>query len=277
MELPDIASLRLRKQIDDTTKEMHDACGIDFFVIYFLFKNKDVFVLSNLYPILVEYYHHEFYKQDFSASLSLFENRDHYLCQNGEGVSDAYHTILTDKYSVHRSFYKIYHTPDFDIVVGSANKTPKKDMEKFYQKTHNDFEDFIFGFIEKNLLIFKSHNPELNSSPYFNSVRLLKTMFQQQRIKQALSPREAECLRLTARGLTADETASALQISKHTVEQHKKSLLLKLNAVNMANAIYIAMNEGFLEENGSILISNSESILCFRNLQTSMKIINSIR
>ncbi|MFO1259089.1 MAG: helix-turn-helix transcriptional regulator [Gammaproteobacteria bacterium] len=266
MELPNIATVRFKDQIDRTSQHIRAASGTDYFVIYLLFKNNERFVLSNIYSHLNDYYQHEFYKDDASTSLRLFSDKNYYLCENGKGLSERYHRILTEKHSVYRSFYKFYRTPDFDIIFGAAHKSPQFDLKWIYQKRNKDFESFILKFIESNLSIFRDHNPELKQSPYFHSTRLLQRIFTQS-VTPILTPREIDCLQLCAKGLTANETATALGIMKNTVEEHKKSILKKLNALNMANAIYIAMNEGLFDEKKLIIQPFAESLLHFRNIK----------
>ena len=53
----------------------------------------------------------------------------------------------------------------------------------------------------------------------------------------ALSKREAECLRWTARGKTSAETALILGLSEHTINNYINSACNKLKAVNRAHAV----------------------------------------
>ncbi len=266
MELPYIASLKHKSEIDASCKDIIKACGVEFFIVYILFKNKQIFVLSNTYSHLSDYYQEGMYKHDSSTSRALFENKGYYLCDNDKGISETYSNLLRNKYSVHRVFYKIYSTPDFDIVLGAANRTPIADKMRFYTKVGHDFENCAINFIEKNKNIFKHYNLELKHSPYFNNPILLKNIFQNIEITPSLTTRERECLALTAKGYTTNEIARMLGISKHTVEEYKGLIMKKLNAVNMPNAIYLAMKQGLLENTLNLVLPNVESIQGFRNL-----------
>jgi DNA-binding NarL/FixJ family response regulator len=54
---------------------------------------------------------------------------------------------------------------------------------------------------------------------------------------EKLSDREMEVLEAIAKGLTTQEIAKKLFISKNTVETHRKNLLYKLEARNTAELI----------------------------------------
>ena len=52
-----------------------------------------------------------------------------------------------------------------------------------------------------------------------------------------VSPREREVLELLSYGQSSVEIASTLFLSSHTVNDHRKALLAKLNAKNVAQMI----------------------------------------
>jgi len=61
-----------------------------------------------------------------------------------------------------------------------------------------------------------------------------------------ISPREEEVLNHVASGLTDHQIADKLFISYHTVNSHRKNLLLKLDAKNTAELVKKAMERGML-------------------------------
>jgi DNA-binding NarL/FixJ family response regulator len=65
---------------------------------------------------------------------------------------------------------------------------------------------------------------------------------------QALSAREAEVLRLVARGHTNKEVAAALEISVKTVESHKANGMTKLGVTTRAALVRFAVDEGWLND-----------------------------
>ena len=66
-----------------------------------------------------------------------------------------------------------------------------------------------------------------------------------------LTGREAEVLRLTARGHSNKEIAAALEISVKTVETHKANGMSKLGVTNRAALVRFALDEGWLTGSAS--------------------------
>lgn len=62
-----------------------------------------------------------------------------------------------------------------------------------------------------------------------------------------LTPRETEVLRLTAKGLTLNEVAAALGLSRHTVSGYLKDIYRKLSVGTRAEAALEAARRGLVE------------------------------
>ena len=56
-----------------------------------------------------------------------------------------------------------------------------------------------------------------------------------------LTPKEQEILELIGKGYSSNQIAFVQQISQHTVETHRKSLLAKFNAKNAAELVVKAI------------------------------------
>ena len=63
---------------------------------------------------------------------------------------------------------------------------------------------------------------------------------------EALTPREAEILRLASMGLGNKDIASRLAISEHTVKFHISSILGKLNATSRTEAVSVGIRRGLI-------------------------------
>ena len=63
----------------------------------------------------------------------------------------------------------------------------------------------------------------------------------------SISTREKEVLHLIAYEYTAKEIASKLYISRHTVNDHRKNLLAKLNVRNTAGMVRVAFETGIFQ------------------------------
>jgi DNA-binding NarL/FixJ family response regulator len=62
-----------------------------------------------------------------------------------------------------------------------------------------------------------------------------------------LTPREREIVKLVAEGLTTDEIASTLVISKRTVEHHRSHILEKLGMRDRVDLVRYAIRRGLVE------------------------------
>lgn len=61
-----------------------------------------------------------------------------------------------------------------------------------------------------------------------------------------LSPREEEILRLIAEEYTTAEIANELFVSVETIRTHRKHLMIKMNARNVAGLVRRAFEEGVM-------------------------------
>ena len=62
----------------------------------------------------------------------------------------------------------------------------------------------------------------------------------------SITPRERQVLHQISYGLTSKEIASKLYVSNHTIVSHRKNLLVKMNARNVAGLIRRAFETGIL-------------------------------
>lgn len=60
------------------------------------------------------------------------------------------------------------------------------------------------------------------------------------------SPREAEIINLLSQGLTSDEIAQQLNLSKNTIDTMRKNILLKSGATNVSHLMRIAFLKGWI-------------------------------
>jgi DNA-binding NarL/FixJ family response regulator len=64
--------------------------------------------------------------------------------------------------------------------------------------------------------------------------------------QEELTGRETEVLNLICKGLTNNEIADQLKVSKRTIDKHRENLLLKTNSRNTANLVVYAIKNGYL-------------------------------
>jgi two-component system response regulator NreC len=63
---------------------------------------------------------------------------------------------------------------------------------------------------------------------------------------ETLTPREQEVLELLAEGLSNDEIAESLFISRHTVARHRENLMRKLDLHNRSELVKYAIRKGLI-------------------------------
>lgn len=66
------------------------------------------------------------------------------------------------------------------------------------------------------------------------------------KIKKQITVRELQLLLLIAKGKTSKEIAREFEISEKTVEQHRKNLLSKFDAINAAHLIFITAKSNII-------------------------------
>jgi DNA-binding NarL/FixJ family response regulator len=66
-------------------------------------------------------------------------------------------------------------------------------------------------------------------------------------LESELTEREIEVLLLICKGLTNNEIADKLVLSKRTVDKHRENLLQKTQSKNTVNLVIYAIKSGFLQ------------------------------
>ena len=62
----------------------------------------------------------------------------------------------------------------------------------------------------------------------------------------AITKRESEILALLADGLTGREIATWLHVSNHTIESHRKNMMVKMGARNTVHLVVKAVRMGII-------------------------------
>lgn len=65
-------------------------------------------------------------------------------------------------------------------------------------------------------------------------------------MREQLSDRETECLRLTSDGKTSEEIGLILGISKHTADTHFRKTMRKLGVSTRTHAVATALRAGLI-------------------------------
>ena len=97
--------------------------------------------------------------------------------------------------------------------------------------------------------ILSAHRPELIAAGhlFMHAFRSLTGILRSSEEEQSrLTPREWECLRLTAQGCREEEVATIVGLASTTVRYHLDNVVRKLGASNRANAVALAAQLGVL-------------------------------
>lgn len=132
------------------------------------------------------------------------------------------------------------------------------DLRRIYKNTKmiivsgTNTPTIIAGLIEYNVdaILHKSSSMHevidclhaLDSGKTFYStdiVDIIKTLNEKEHTKQ-LTEREIEILEYFSRGLTVDETAKAMYLSRHTIAAHRRKMFLKTNSNNIIELLSYA-------------------------------------
>lgn len=66
------------------------------------------------------------------------------------------------------------------------------------------------------------------------------------KVSPKLSKREMECLHWAALGKSSEETAMIIGLTEHTVTTYRRQIKKKLNCINMTQAVFEGMRQGYL-------------------------------
>jgi DNA-binding NarL/FixJ family response regulator len=125
--------------------------------------------------------------------------------------------------------------------------------EEYYYKM---IDAGVKGFILKNsdiAEVMKAIKIVIEGGTYFSSdvlynvVKNIKSVVRTPNNTASLSERELEVLEQICRGLSNQEIADTLFISKRTVEKHRASLLSKTNTKNTANLVMYAIENKLVD------------------------------
>ncbi len=108
-----------------------------------------------------------------------------------------------------------------------------------------DINGFLLKETDKEKLIDAINGIVLRNEKHFNGVSSNESLFEFS--KSILSKREKEIIELIAKELTTDEIALQLNISKNTIETHRKNIFYKLQVRNIAGLIKKAIYLGVID------------------------------
>ncbi len=128
-----------------------------------------------------------------------------------------------------------YITEAFRVgVIGYMSKGSDSDRLLLGLETVSKGEFFLDGLVSKEVIENLLNSPE--EIPRINDVAY-----------NTLTPREQEIMRLLAEGLSTVEIGEKLYISHKTVENHRTSIMQKLNLKNSIELVRLAAKLGLID------------------------------
>ncbi len=245
-----VESIRFRQKIDYLVETLECPKDISNFSVSIIFKNGQRYYISNLYLWAIPYRTEGYYRGDVDHNNSLYDGKEFFIQRNikYDEMQTSIIQVLESRYSLSTTFAMIRQCPECDFIIEAYNKKRIDDPEKFYYRVRNDFERFIFKFIDAMQKEIITALPSYAWLSVLSDKEYRKKIITRQLENKIaiLSPREKECLLYMSQGKSMKEVADRLHISDETVNTHAKAIRRKLDSKNITQAVMKAYNFGML-------------------------------
>ena len=244
-------SIKYREKIDHLIKKFHCPQDISHFSISIRLRSGHTYFLSNLYLWAIPYKTEGLYRGDVDHDRALYHGKEFFIQRNiqYDAIQASIVQMLESRYKLSTTFAMIRQCPDCDFIIEAYNDTKISDPEKLYHHVRDNFETFIYHFLDGMQEEILAAMPEHNWLPILTDDQFRKKVITRQitiEPPSTLTPREHQCLKLISKGLSTKEVAEHLFISNDTVTTHAKSIRHKLNCKNIAEAVSKAFQLGFI-------------------------------
>lgn len=245
--IPKIVSIVHQNEIEAICKSLPKECNLKFFVCYIIFNNSQVFVLSNMFNMLIPYYTEQYYKQDFSFRKEITSDINYYLCDKIKGVTDEFSNLLESRFNINRAYYIVRNSPECQFVFGCIPKDKPNNFEKFYHLTLEKFENFCIDFVDKTIDLIKHYNPSYGHAIILNDKLYRKSVIKtKDNNRIQLTRVEMDVLNWTAYGKSAEETAQIMSEKVTNINFFRNQLKKKLNTYNMPHTVFEGIRQGYI-------------------------------
>lgn len=246
-----IPSVRYSNEISKTVSHLSRTSIIDFICPTVVLGNGDVFYYTCNNPILASAYSSTLLcKIDNYFKIALQKNKSHFYPMLDYDDADTLQKniidILSNKFGIHNAYCLVRPCDDLTLVVGIGTREPISHYDDFFKNTYRLVEKTLIDYFNKLMPLYIEQCPSLKNTQFAKDARYRENVisgeFKPSHIDiDSITPREAECLYWSSKGKNSAEIADIMNISKYTVTEHKKSIMLKLNSKNMVNAVYKAI------------------------------------
>ena len=244
-------SIRFRTKIDYLTEQYHCPKDISNFSISMLFHGGQRYYISNMYLWAIPYRTEGLCRGDVDHDRSFYHRKEFFIQRDiqYDTMQTPIIQTLESRYNLNTTFAMVRQCPECDLIIEAYNDKKMIEPEHYYHQVRDEFEKFICHFLDAmqqeiiQALPNQKWSDILTCSDYRKRVITRKITMNE---SPALTPRELQCLTLIAQGLSTKDVADQLFLSNDTVSTHAKSIRLKLNCNNIAEAVAKALRWGLL-------------------------------
>ncbi|MCE3045424.1 helix-turn-helix transcriptional regulator [Legionella sp. 16cNR16C] len=247
-DIPYITSLAYKPQIEAVCKQL-ESIQIDGFVMYLIFNDGGVFILSNVFPILKTYYQECLYTEDFTFTPKLLLHNDsgHYFCEKEGSLSTRLLDLFAHKYSLHPVYNLVRAHSECTFVFSAITKKQPEDAALFFKRTEKPFEAFCKVFVDHFLDLIVEANPKYKFSFIFTNRLLRHAVISKGYEKEiCLSEREQECLWYATQGRSFKEIGKLLAISPATVKVYIQRIREQFDGLKLSDILLECIHRGLI-------------------------------
>ena len=146
--------------------------------------------------------------------------------------------LFTWNYRVKHGKNQLRHIVQQSMFIrSSANGLPLVNLAFLYEVNQGKSENRIVHTVSR----LHGISPTLAADSI-----LVRNIFRSDESKEMLTKREIEILRYLCEDLNSEEIASKINVSKHTVDNHRRNMLHKTNSKTSVGLVNFAFKEGYV-------------------------------
>jgi DNA-binding CsgD family transcriptional regulator len=249
-----IPAVKYRDVIKDLCSGLAGMEDINLLCPAIALSNNSVFYTSNNPDLAITYMSSGMYRADNYFNFAMKSTDSVIFPGDHEKKIDFLHRavlgVLQEQFSINNLYCLIRRCDDCIVIIAVTSKYPVEDARELYARTVDTIEDITIDYFNKLISIYVEQLPMLRHSRFTTDSQYRKKIIKHRSSEteeiNSLTNKERECLYWISRGKTSSEIGILMEISEHTVNEHKKSLLKKLSVSNMVHAVREAIKLGLI-------------------------------
>lgn len=237
-------SIRLRHKIDSLMHKHHFPKELSHFSITVILRSGKRYYISNLYLWAIPYRTEGYNRGDIDHAFESYNGKEYFI-QSHISLDQTQMNILKimqERYKLFTVFAMVRQCYECDILIETYNQTPLDNKAQLYFNLREQMEKFIINFLQEMHSDLSNIIRETKFLNFFQDVSFRNQVITRKlnSANSILTPRELDCLFLTANSDNALQVADSLHLSIDTVNTHLKSVRKKLNCKTTTQAVFIA-------------------------------------